>query len=362
RHEAVDEDEAFEIMNLVDPVLRTSNSGAVLAAVNCFLLLTKGMPDMRYQVYERTKAPLLTLMAGGSPETVYCILKHLEGMLPRCPGVFDDEYRQFFTRYNEPTGVKYAKVRCLALLADGNSAEAVIAELGEYAGDIDPELARQAIRAVGKICFRLPGSAAAAIERLIDLMGMDVGYVKSEAVQMVQVLLRKYPQWRTEVLPSLQRCLKHVDEPAGKAAVIWMVGEYGEEITEAPYMLEPLVDGWEEEASCEIKMQLLTAAVKLFFKRPPEMQSMLGRLLARAVNDVSSQDLHDRALLYHRLLKHDPEVARRVCCCERPPLTGEFAEERDTGRRDVVFSEFNTLSMVYDDHSDNFTLPEFRSK
>lgn len=58
---------------------------------------------------------------------------------------------------------------------------------------------------------------------------------------------------------------------------------------------------------------------------------MLGRLLARAVNDVSSQDLHDRALLYHRLLKHDPEVARRVCCCEKPPVSGEFAEDRDTG-------------------------------
>eukprot|EP00903_Cladosiphon_okamuranus_P005431 g5417.t1 len=362
RHEAADEDEAFEIMNLVDPVLRTSNSGAVLAAVNCFLLLTKDMPDMRYQVYERTKAPLLTLMAGGSPETVFCILRHLEGMLPRCPGVFDDEYRQFFTRYNEPTGVKYAKVRCLALLADPNTSEAVIGELGEYATDIDPLLARQAIRAVGKICLRLPGSAAAAIERLIDLMGMDVGYVKAEAVQVVQMLLRKYPQWRTEVLPSLQRCLKHIDEPAGKAAVIWMVGEYGEEITEAPYMLEPLVDAWDEEPSSDIKMHLLTAAVKLFFKRPPEMQSMLGRLLARAVNDVSSQDLHDRALLYHRLLKHDPEVARRVCCCEKPPVSGEFAEDRDTGRRDIIFSEFNTLSMVYDDHSDNFTLPEFRVK
>lgn len=59
---------------------------------------------------------------------------------------------------------------------------------------------------------------------------------------------------------------------------------------------------------------------------------MLGRLLARAVNDVSSQDLHDRALLYHRLLKHDPEVARRVCCCEKPPVSGEFAEDRDTGK------------------------------
>lgn len=58
----------------------------------------------RLQVYERTKAPLLTLMAGGSPETVYCILKHLEGMLPRCPGVFDDEFRQFFTRWGEAGG------------------------------------------------------------------------------------------------------------------------------------------------------------------------------------------------------------------------------------------------------------------
>lgn len=58
---------------------------------------------------------------------------------------------------------------------------------------------------------------------------------------------------------------------------------------------------------------------------------MLGRLLARAVNDVASQDLHDRALLYHRLIKHDPEVARRVCCCERPAVTGEFTEDRDTG-------------------------------
>ena len=33
----------------------------------------------------------------------------------------------------------------------------------------------------------------------------QVGYVKAEAVQVVQMLLRKYPQWRTEVLPSLQR-------------------------------------------------------------------------------------------------------------------------------------------------------------
>jgi hypothetical protein len=42
----------------------------------------------------RVKAPLLTLMGGGNPEVEYCILKHLGAMIHRCPGVFDDEYRQ----------------------------------------------------------------------------------------------------------------------------------------------------------------------------------------------------------------------------------------------------------------------------
>lgn len=47
---------------------------------------------------EWTRKPRRRAAMVWSPETVYCILKHLEGMLPRCPGVFDDEYRQFFTR------------------------------------------------------------------------------------------------------------------------------------------------------------------------------------------------------------------------------------------------------------------------
>ena len=34
----------------------------------------------------------------------------------------------------------------------------------------------------------------------------------------------------------------------------------------------------------------------------------------------------------------------------------------EAGLRDAIFSEFNTLSMVYDDRSENFTLPEYRVK
>ena len=41
-------------------------------------------------------------------------------------------------------------------------------------------------------------------------------------------------------------------------------------------------------------LQLLTATTKLFFKRPPEVQKMLGRLLQRCLADGTSVALHDK--------------------------------------------------------------------
>ena len=57
---------------------------------------------------------------------------------------------------------------------------------------------------------------------------------------------------------------------------------------------------------------LFATSMKLFFKRAPEMQAMLGRLLLAATNDTSNQDTHDRALFYYRLLATDVEVAQKV--------------------------------------------------
>ena len=84
-------------------------------------------------------------------------------------------------------------------------------------------------------------------------------------------LLRKYPDRAPSVIPSLHRTLKRMDTSTGKAAVIWMLGEFGHLIDDAPYILEPLIDslGSGEEESTAVRCELLTATVKLFFKRPP---------------------------------------------------------------------------------------------
>merc|ERR1712151_117793 len=92
-------------------------------------------------------------------------------------------------------------------------------------------------------------------------------------------------------------------ESSGKASIIYLLGECGDMVKEAPYALEKLIDSYDEINDAGVKIVLLTSTMKLFFLRPPEVQKMLGRLLAKATDDVSSQDLHDRALLYYRLLK-----------------------------------------------------------
>jgi hypothetical protein len=67
---------------------------------------------------------------------------------------------------------------------------------------------------------------------------------------------------------------------------------------DAPYLLEPLVEGFAEEAVL-VRLALLAAVTKLFFRRPPECQRLLGDVLAAAAADTN-QDVHDRALLYYR--------------------------------------------------------------
>ena len=63
-------------------------------------------------------------------------------------------------------------------------------------------------------------------------------------------------------------------------------------------MLEPLAESFcTEDPAC--RLALLTAGVRLFFKRPPECQRLLGALLGAGIGD-SNQDVHDRALLYYR--------------------------------------------------------------
>lgn len=51
--------------------------------------------------------------------------------------------------------------------------------------------------------------------------------------------------------------------------MIWIIGEYAERIENADELLEGFLETFTEETA-EVQLQLLTAAVKLFLKKPTE--------------------------------------------------------------------------------------------
>lgn len=70
------------------------------------------------QVYERIKAPLLTLVSSGSPEQSYAVLSHLHLLVMRAPYIFSLDYKHFYCQYNEPFYVKKLKLEMLTAVAN----------------------------------------------------------------------------------------------------------------------------------------------------------------------------------------------------------------------------------------------------
>lgn len=64
-------------------------------------------------------------------------------------------YTTFFCRQNEPSYIKALKLEILAAIADETNAFDIATELTEYVNDIDEQLARDAVKAVGRIAIEV---------------------------------------------------------------------------------------------------------------------------------------------------------------------------------------------------------------
>ena len=62
----------------------------------------------------------------------------------------------------------------------------------------------------------------------------------------------------------------------------------------------------------QVQLQLLTAIVKLFLKRPTDTQELVQQVLSLATQDSDNPDLRDRGYIYWRLLSTDPAAAKEV--------------------------------------------------
>jgi len=95
------------------------------------------------------------------------------------------------------------------------------------------------------VCLTL---AAGIVDRLLQFLDHGTDYITAETLVAIKDLLRRHPRWADDCIQSVTGIeVDAIAEPAARAAIIFIYGEYGQAMPEAPYMLEPLLQGFAEE-------------------------------------------------------------------------------------------------------------------
>lgn len=67
-------------------------------------------------------------------------------------------------------------------------------------------------------------------------------------------------------------------------------------------------------------MAILTSAVKLYLKLEDAAEDLVTQILETATDKSDNPDLRNRGYMYWRMLSEDPEQAKKIILCKRPPI------------------------------------------
>uniref|UniRef100_A0A4W4FRJ0 AP complex subunit beta n=1 Tax=Electrophorus electricus TaxID=8005 RepID=A0A4W4FRJ0_ELEEL len=342
-----DDRESQSICERVTPRLSHANSAVVLSAVKVLMKFMEMLPkDLDYYgtLLKKLAPPLVTLLSA-EPELQYVALRNINLIVQKRPEILKHEMKVFFVKYNDPIYVKLEKLDIMIRLASQANIAQVLAELKEYATEVDVDFVRKAVRAIGRCAIKVEQSAERCVSTLLDLIQTKVNYVVQEAIVVIKDIFRKYPNKYESVIATLCENLDSLDEPEARAAMIWIVGEYAERIDNADELLESFLEGFHDE-STQVQLQLLTAIVKLFLKKPTETQELVQQVLSLATQDSDNPDLRDRGYIYWRLLSTDPVAAKEVVLAEKPLISEETDLIEPTLLEELI-CHIGSLASVY---------------
>lgn len=342
-----DEKEAQSICERVTPRLAHANAAVVISAVKVLMKFLEMMSNDHEFVQNLTKklAPPLVTLLSTEPEVQYVALRNINLIVQKRPDILKHEMKVFFVKYNDPIYVKLEKLDIMIRLASEQNIHQVLAELKEYATEVDVDFVRKAVRAIGRCAIKVERSADRCVETLIELIQTKVNYVVQEAIVVIKDIFRKYPNKYESMISTLCENLDTLDEPEARASMIWIVGEYAERIDNADELLESFLEGFHDE-NPQVQLQLLTAIVKLFLKKPTITQELVQQVLTLATQDSDNPDLRDRGFIYWRLLSTDPAAAKEVVLAEKP-LISEETDLLEPALLNQLICHVGSLASIY---------------
>ncbi|WVQ98872.1 hypothetical protein IAU59_006003 [Kwoniella sp. CBS 9459] len=345
--------EAEQLAERISVRLQHANSAVVLTTIKVILYLMNYMEDeVLMRVLERKMGPpLVTLLSSGS-EVQYVGLRNILLIIQRRPAILQNEVKVFFCKYNDPIYVKLAKLEIMYRLTREENVSEVLAELKEYASEVDVDFVRKAVRSIGRLAIKISAASDQCIHTLLGLMQTKISYVVQEAIVVIKDIFRRYPNQYESIIGTLCENLDVLDEPEAKSAMIWIVGQYADRIENSDELLEDFAFTFREEPA-EVQLALLTAVVKLFIRRPTAAQELLPKVLKLATEEAENPDLRDRGFMYWRLLTSNPTAAREIVLAEKPVISTE-TDRMDKGMLDQLLLQTGTLGSIYHKNPNTF--------
>jgi len=297
--------------------------------------------------------PLVTLLSSG-PEVQYVALRNILLIIQRRPSVLKNDVKVFFCKYNDPIYVKLAKLEIMYRLASEDNVKEVLAELEEYASEVDIDFVRKAVRSIGRITIKVEPAADACIQSLLGLIETKVTYVVQEAIIVIKDIFRRYPGKYEGIIPKLCENLDVLDEPEAKASMIWIIGQFANRIDNADEIMDDLTYNFLEEPT-EVQFALVTASVKLFIYKSSSdsVKALVHKVLKWTTEEIDNPDLRDRGFMYWRLLAINPTVAGEIVLSEKPAIATD-ADRMDRGALDQLLLHTGTLGSIYHKNPETF--------
>ncbi|KAK4686665.1 hypothetical protein P7C73_g3451, partial [Tremellales sp. Uapishka_1] len=333
--------------------LQHANSAVVLTTIKVVLYLMNYMEDETLvRMLERKMGPPLVTLLSSGPEVQYVGLRNILLIIQRRPAVLQNEVKVFFCKYNDPIYVKLAKLEIMYRLTRDDNVSEVLAELKEYASEVDVDFVRKSVRSIGRLAIKIASASDQCIQTLLMLMQTKISYVVQEAIVVIKDIFSRYPNQYESIIGTLCENLDVLDEPEAKAAMIWIVGQYADRIENSDELLEDFMFTFKEEPA-EVQLALLTATVKLFIRRPTAAQELVPRVLKLATEEAENPDLRDRGFMYWRLLTSNPTAARDIVMSEKPVISTE-TDRMDKGMLDQLLLQTGTLGSIYHKNPNTF--------
>lgn len=141
--------------------------------------------------------------------------------------------------------IKRLKLEILPEIVDNSNAFEITSELTEYVRDINPVMAREAVKAVGKVAlavrfhhwtieiitFLKVPDMSGIVERLIGFLDYGDQEIISETIVQMKDLLRRYPDVSEVCIPSISSIVQNqLLRPDARSSLVWILGQHGEMI------------------------------------------------------------------------------------------------------------------------------------